>query len=324
MSQTPEEIFLKYHPLVYNGLIQGVPMTKLNNKKTEISKKRDELRKLDQKYGPSLAKLPHPRGFGGKSLRDSINYALSIGGITSITETIRAIRKHETNKDLELPSSTDGYIVAYGKTYGFNDRFQAFGFSLRKFGDKWAWYRETLSDKVSVWQSAIEQLGPGIETLFVKQFEQIGKSLVEASQMDREFKSSSDEVLPHEHDGAIFEVSKWYSMQFKENHNTQYAFRNLKILKVKAESAKAYLVDAEFFSGIASCCGVCGMQLNNDISRATGIGPVCAGKIGLPRPTMAKAKMIVAELESLSKAQGTFRDVWVPKSQIKNIIKAGA
>jgi hypothetical protein len=36
---------------------------------------------------------------------------------------------------------------------------------------------------------------------------------------------------------------------------------------------------------------------------------------------METAKEIVAQMESLSKAQGVFKDVWIPKSQIKNIIE---
>lgn len=298
-------------------------MSNINDRRAELLKKREELQKLDAKYGSSLAKLPHPRGFSGRSLRDSVNYALSTGGITSVVETIRSIKKHEANRDLEIPSATDGYVVAYGKTYGLNEKFQSYGFSLKKFGAVWAWYRETLSDKIGVWDGTVKSFGPEIEMIFVREFDFIIVALSESKEMDKELKKSTprEELESHELNGSVFEVKKWYAQQFKQNNNTAYAFRNLRILKVKQESAKAYLVDAEFFSGIASSCGCCGLELNNDISRATGIGPICAKKIGLPRPTMATAKLIVAELESLSKAQGIFYDVWIPRSQIKNIVK---
>lgn len=285
-----------------------------------LESKKQILRELLKKFGPSLATRPHPR-FPNKSLRDSVEYAIERGSLSIVRDTLSAVTRIQG--ELQPAPMTDGYVVAYGKTYGLNDKFKQYGFSLKKFGSSWAWYREVLSDKTWYWTQTVEALGDGIFAIFVSDFSKIEQSIAESKQVDREMApESSGDSAPHELDGSIFEVSRWYSMQFKEKHNTAYAFRNLKIHKIKRETERAYLVDAEFFSGIASCCGVCGQELNNDISRATGIGPICAGKIGLPRPTMARAKEIVAQLESLSKAQGTFRDVWIPKSQIKNIQRA--
>ena len=279
-----------------------------------LNRKRKELKDMTDKYGASLATKPHPR-FAGRSLRDSVEYAITKGSITVVRETIAAVKRVEGS--LEVSAQTDGYVVAYGKTFDLNDKFRQYGFTLKKLDGIWVWYREILSDKLWYWTQTVEGFGPGVQAFYVKDLSKVGEAvqtLKEVAPVEKR-----PELESHELDGAVFEVKKWYAQQFKENNNTQYAFRNLKILKVKQESAKAYLVDAEFFSGIASSCGCCGLELNNDISRATGIGPICAKKIGLPRPTMATAKEIVKQLESLSTAQGVFKDVWIPKSQIKVI-----
>jgi hypothetical protein len=215
----------------------------------------------------------------------------------------------------KVSEAVDSYVVVTGNSFDINHKLKQYGFRFNY--DQKYWYRGILEDKFWFWQHTVEGMSKTVSCCFVRKLEQVP----EIKQMLREVEREMAPVVPHAMDGAIFEVSKWYANVFKENNNTSIAYRNLKVLKVKAESAKAYQVDAEFFGGIASCCGVCGLSLSNDISRATGIGPICATKLGFPRPTMETAKEIVAQMESLSKAQGVFKDVWIPKSQIKNIIE---
>lgn len=281
---------------------------------------RKELMELVVRYGATLRELPHPK-FSGKSLRDHYEYIATRGTPKMMEKELSKLRRKVQDM---TPSASDGFIIAYGKTYDLNEKFKQYGFSLKKLDTRWVWYKEILSDKYWYWQQAVEGFGAGISAIFVKSLSDFNQAVEESVKLDRENADPNANVLEsHELDGKVFEVKKWYAMKFKDDHNTQYAFRNFRILKVLKETQRAYMVDAEFFSGIASCCGVCGQQLNNDISRATGIGPICAGKIGLPRPTMAAAKEIVAELEKKSKAQGTFKGVWIPKSQIKNITDVG-
>lgn len=213
---------------------------------------------------------------------------------------------------------TDGYAVAYGKTYDHSAKFQQYGFTLKKIDNKWIWLRSVLFDKFQFWNKAVEGFGQGIECFYIKDLTQISQAIEESKEIKTVVKRP--DIESHKLDGSVVEVKKWYANILKEKNNTQYAFRNLKILKVKQETPRAILADVEFFSGISSSCGCCGLALSNDISRATGIGPICATKIGLPRPTMETAKEIVKELESLSKAQGVFKDVWIPKSQIKETL----
>jgi hypothetical protein len=288
-----------------------------------LNERRAELKRLLEKYGPALTKFPHSR-FPNKTLRDDVTYAIERGSLAVVRSTLAIIRRREESKDLDVHASpmTDSYVVAYGRTYGLNERFQTLGFSIKKFGATWAWYREVLADKAEFFQTAAKAIGPGIETFFIRNFDGIENAIVEAKEMDREMAVAQPkpEIESHHLDGAVFEVGKFTAYKLKEEKNTPYLFRNLKIIKIKRETAKAYLVDAEFFSGIASSCGFCGLELNNDVSRASGIGPICAKKHGFPRLTMATAKIVVAELEAKSKASGMFTDFWIAKSQIKNIV----
>jgi SWI/SNF-related matrix-associated actin-dependent regulator 1 of chromatin subfamily A len=126
--------------------------------------------------------------------------------------------------------------------------------------------------------------------------------------------------MEHKLQNKVIETKAWFAKTFRDNHNTSLAFRNFKVLKVTNETKKAYQVDIEFFSGISCTCGYCGRILDNPVSKATGIGPICAEKMGLPRPTLETAKEIVKKMEELSKKQGQFLNVWIPKSQIKRIV----
>lgn len=210
------------------------------------------------------------------------------------------------------------FIVVLGNSYEIKPELkQKLGFTFS--WDHKVWYRACLQDKFEYYRMHVEALSKQVEACWVNTLEDIPK-LRQAIKEEIGEEQKRKSLESHEHDGQIFEVSKWYAQRFKENNNTQYTFRNLEILKVHSETPRAYLVDAKFFSGIASSCGVCGRGLDNDTSRATGIGPICASKLGLPRPTMETAKLVVAELEKLSEAQGVFHQVWVPKSQIKSIV----
>jgi hypothetical protein len=225
----------------------------------------------------------------------------------------------QANQNQNVSTAIDSYIVVYGDTFDINQKMKLqYGFKFN-FEKKY-WYRGILADKFWYWEQTVKTMSSKAEIAFAKDLSAFESMRQECLAMEREMKVQEPSA-PHALDGAIMEVTKWYATVFKEKQNTQFAFRNLHVLKVHRETHAALLVDAEFFSGIASSCGCCGRQLDNDISRATGIGPVCAEKLGIKRPTMETAKEVVKHLESLSKAQGTFKQVWIPKSQIKNTIK---
>lgn len=119
--------------------------------------------------------------------------------------------------------------------------------------------------------------------------------------------------------GQIIEVKAFVARRLKADLNMEYFFRNLEVMEVLAETPRAYQVKVKFVSKIVTSCHICGAELDTDVSRATGIGPVCAKRIGLQRPTLATAQETLKAIDALCSSVGTLGPVWVPKSQIKNI-----
>ena len=66
------------------------------------------------------------------------------------------------------------------------------------------------------------------------------------------------------------------------------------------------------------CCRNCGRDLTDWISKASGMGPICAKYLGIKRPT---TKQEIAEfnknLKEKIEEMGEF-EFWIPKSHIKN------
>lgn len=127
----------------------------------------------------------------------------------------------------------------------------------------------------------------------------------------------------HPWEGRRAELNKYASNSvLKEvNRNREepitYLYRNITINKVEAETAKAVRIRFEFYGGIGRNCHVCGAALDTEISRACGIGPTCAKKMGLPRPNANNASIILAQIEEIAGSFGEIGPVWVPKSCIE-------
>jgi SNF2 family DNA or RNA helicase len=67
------------------------------------------------------------------------------------------------------------------------------------------------------------------------------------------------------------------------------------------------------YVGPGSYCAICGKRLTNPISVHVGVGPICCGRYGIPRPESLTDEELQAQLIYRS----TFKDLWLPKSQIE-------
>ena len=119
----------------------------------------------------------------------------------------------------------------------------------------------------------------------------------------------------------ILEIRTWLAKSFQEALKMDFFFRNLEVVAVLDETPKAYCVKVKFSSQILASCHVCGLALSNPVSKATGLGPTCARRIGLSRPTVAHAEKTLAELEAFCTNVGVIGEIWIPKSQIKSITR---
>lgn len=119
--------------------------------------------------------------------------------------------------------------------------------------------------------------------------------------------------------GQVIEVKAWIARRLQADLNMSYFFRNLEVSQVLNETGRAYQVKVKFVSHVVTSCHICGRELDTEVSRACGIGPVCADKLGLPRPTLATAQQTLQALDALCNNIGEVGPVWIPKSQIKAV-----
>lgn len=136
-------------------------------------------------------------------------------------------------------------------------------------------------------------------------------------------KPKKKSITKHAWNGKRAELNKYAarSVQSKVNETLdepiEYLYRNIRITEVIKETAKAVMINFEFFGGIARSCHVCGAALDTEVSRSCGIGPVCARRMGLPRPTKDNATIVLAQIEERVGQIGEIGPVWVPKSCIE-------
>lgn len=111
-------------------------------------------------------------------------------------------------------------------------------------------------------------------------------------------------------------VRKWFAQVKAKELKLQYFFRNIIIVEVLAETSKAIQVKLRFNDKVTTVCHLCGLGLDTEVSKATGIGPVCAKRLGFKRVTLNDASAILAKVTDEAKIAGTIGPIWLPKSQI--------
>ncbi len=93
--------------------------------------------------------------------------------------------------------------------------------------------------------------------------------------------------------GDEITIRKWFAQGKMKELNLQFFFRNLIVDEVLAETAKAVQVKVRFNSRITTCCHICGLGLDNEISKACGIGPMWLPKSQI----VSKAEQVLFEKE---------------------------
>lgn len=275
---------------------------------------RDFITNFLKAYGPSLTTIKYNEV---RTYRGEAERLITYGKLYQMKAFIDQL--HSIQANLVPVGECDGIVVVYGNTYGLREELNKLGFTLKKVGNRWIFYRESLSDKYIHFKNFIEEkISKNVDVIFIKDIIELEFEISKIQEMKDSL--GMDDLEKHEHDGKVFEISSWLAKKIQEQADTTIAYRNLFITKVKRETARAYQVDATYFSGISVTCGVCGRILDNAISKATGIGPICASRLGLARPTLEKAQETIKELTNIMKAQGELKGIWIAKSQIKRIV----
>jgi len=117
--------------------------------------------------------------------------------------------------------------------------------------------------------------------------------------------------------GERIEIKRKTANFLKRKLKMNVFFSNLEIVKVIDENNYGYRVDVRFVSGVCTHCHCCGKDLDVDVSKASGIGPVCAKKyFGVKRPTVEMAQKILELLDRYCLQVGVIQDVWIRKENI--------
>lgn len=252
---------------------------------------------------------------------DGYRYALSNAGATGLTKMIRALNKKSSSS---APANKHDLMILFGDTYSIRENLLKYGFKTKNIKGEWVMVKPVLSDKFEFWKREIDKAADekGLNIYIFKSDIYSEKKAVdqylEIKEIIKEESQETMEPIDNPIKGQVVEISSWMARIIGEKTSDKITFRNIKIVEVYRETQKAYLVDLEFFSGVLRSCGFCGLPLTNDISRMTGIGPVCAENNGILRPSLENAKIVMSELDRKFKRIGVIGKVWLPKSQIKN------
>jgi len=117
--------------------------------------------------------------------------------------------------------------------------------------------------------------------------------------------------------GDKLTIRKFFANAKAKELGYKVFFRNVIVEEVLAETKKAIQVRVSFDSKLSTYCICCGLNLDTEISKATGVGAVCAKKyLGLKRVSIADAPFVLARIEEETKALGITVPIWIPKSQM--------
>ena len=111
-------------------------------------------------------------------------------------------------------------------------------------------------------------------------------------------------------------VTKWYARALQRDQKLQFAPFTLTISEIRQESAKAVKATVKMTAGEVSVCRCCGASLTDEKSQATGLGPVCAKKLGVKYIThLNDVARFKSDLQKRIEEIGSF-EVWIPRSQV--------
>lgn len=117
--------------------------------------------------------------------------------------------------------------------------------------------------------------------------------------------------------GDVMTIRKHFANKKAKELGYKVFFRTVVVEEVLAETPRAIQVRVSFSSKLSTYCVCCGLNLDTEISKATGVGAVCAKKyLGIKRVTLADAPMVLAKIEEETKALGITPAIWIPKSQM--------
>ena len=111
-------------------------------------------------------------------------------------------------------------------------------------------------------------------------------------------------------------ITKFIAKRVAEDNNLEFRPFLMTISKVLKETDKAYQVVGKLTVSDVSSCRVCGRDLTDWRSQATGVGPVCSKSLGIPYVKKEEDVMVYKKLLKLKIDKIGDLTFWLAKSQI--------
>ncbi len=108
--------------------------------------------------------------------------------------------------------------------------------------------------------------------------------------------------------GTVIVLKKYFAHELAQQAGCVRPHYAFEVVKVQAETEKAYRLTLKLTAQRTTHCSVCGIKLTNKSSVSTGIGPICAEKWGIPQTLKDLADKLQTTVEVTS---------WLPKTAIK-------
>jgi hypothetical protein len=111
-------------------------------------------------------------------------------------------------------------------------------------------------------------------------------------------------------------VTKFIAKRIADDNKLEFRPFLVTISKVLKTTNKAYQVVGRMNTSDVTSCRCCGLDLTDWKSQATGVGPICAKKLGIPYVKNQEDVLVFKKLLKLKIDEIGDLTFWIPKSQI--------
>lgn len=120
--------------------------------------------------------------------------------------------------------------------------------------------------------------------------------------------------------GTVLEIRLKLAKKIAKAMEYGVQHRNLEIIETLEERGQYVRAKVRYSSRFGCRCVKCGAPLDDDISRATGVGPVCAKHYGIPRKSKLETTVILHLIEAnLPKKE---IEIWIHESMVNGVLEA--
>jgi hypothetical protein len=146
-----------------------------------------------------------------------------------------------------------------------------------------------------------------------RQIDAVRRAIIRDQERTEQRKTQATNQVFSLNPGQVIQVTKWAAKKFAAQAGYTRPHFAFEIIKVEAETPKAFRLTVKLTAQRTSFCCVCGLGLSNPASVTAGIGPICAEKSGVSFGAGS-----LEELAERLKVTVAVTD-WIPKAAIKTV-----